>query len=204
MNKNINKLKNFYLFAIGQFVSQFGSKMTSYGLILWCYKESSSVFASSFLTVCYLAPKIFLSFIAGGISDKWNKKRIMLVSDSGAAALSFLVLILLNLDNLKIEYLYLINFFLGIGDAFQNPASEVVISVIVSKEDYMKTSGIRSFFDSFTAIFVPVISVTIYSFLGLKYILAIDLLTFSFVFITLLSFVYIPEIQSSGEKDKGL
>ena len=32
--KNNNELKNFYLFIIGQFVSQFGSKMTSYGFIL--------------------------------------------------------------------------------------------------------------------------------------------------------------------------
>lgn len=30
----MNKLKNFYIFVIGQFISQFGSKMTSYGLVL--------------------------------------------------------------------------------------------------------------------------------------------------------------------------
>ncbi|WP_294704899.1 hypothetical protein [uncultured Fusobacterium sp.] len=73
--KNNNELKNFYLFIIGQFVSQFGSKMTSYGFILWGFKESGSVFTSSLLTICYLIPEIFLSFIAGGISDRWDKKR---------------------------------------------------------------------------------------------------------------------------------
>lgn len=74
-NKNLNKeLKNFYIFMVGQFVSQFGSKLTSFGLILWSYKESGSVLSMSLLTVCYLIPEVFLSFIAGSISDNWNKK----------------------------------------------------------------------------------------------------------------------------------
>lgn len=205
MNKTKdNELYNFYLFAIGQFVSQFGSKMTSYGIVLWAYKESGSVFASSFLTVCYLAPEIFLSFIAGGISDKWNKKKIMLVSDTIAGILSLSIFILLNLEILKVEYLYLINFLLGIGDAFQNPASEVVVSAVVSKENYMKTSGIRSFFNSFIAVFVPIVTVAVYAFSGLKYILLIDLATFIFAFSTLLLFVAIPEIKISETKDTGI
>lgn len=89
----MNKLKNFYIFAIGQFISQFGSKMTSYGLVLWSYKESGSVLTTSFMTLCYLMPEIFFSFIAGGISDKWDKKRIMLMSDSIAGFLSMIIFI---------------------------------------------------------------------------------------------------------------
>ena len=200
--KNNNELKNFYLFIIGQFVSQFGSKMTSYGFILWGFKESGSVFTSSLLTICYLIPEIFLSFIAGGISDRWDKKKIILISDSTAGLFSFIILIFFSLDILKIEYLYLVNFLLGIGDAFQNPASEVTISLIVSKENYIKTSGVRSFFNSFITIFVPIVTVAIYALSGLKYILIIDFLTFIFAFITLLFFVDIPKIKVLEEKNK--
>lgn len=200
--KNNNELKNFYLFIIGQFVSQFGSKMTSYGFILWGFKESGSVFTSSLLTICYLIPEIFLSFIAGGISDRWDKKKIILISDSIAGLFSFIILIFFSLDILKIEYLYLVNFLLGIGDAFQNPASEVTISLIVSKENYIKTSGVRSFFNSFITIFVPIVAVAIYALSGLKYILIIDFLTFIFAFITLLFFVDIPKIKVLEEKNK--
>lgn len=201
MKNEINELKNFYIFSLGQFISQFGSKLSSYGFILWAYKESNSVLTASLLGACYLVPEIFFSFIAGGISDNWNKKSIIILSDTMAGFLSFLVLILFSFDILEVKHLYIINFLLGIGDAFQNPASEVAISIIVSKENYIKTSGIRSFFNSFITIFVPICSVAIYSFSGLKYILIVDLLTFLFALLTLIFLVYIPEIKSLKEEN---
>lgn len=201
MENKINELKNFYIFSLGQFVSQFGSKLSSYGFILWAYKESNSVLTTSLLGACYLVPEIFFSFIAGGISDSWNKKSIIILSDTMAGFLSLLVLILFSFNILEVKHLYIINFLLGIGDAFQNPASEVVISIIVSKENYIKTSGIRSFFNSFITIFVPICSVAIYSFSGLKYILIVDLLTFLFALLTLIFLVYIPEIKSLKEEN---
>lgn len=201
MENKINELKNFYIFSLGQFVSQFGSKLSSYGFILWAYKESNSVLTTSLLGACYLVPEIFFSFIAGGISDSWNKKGIIILSDTMAGFLSLLVLMLFSFDILEVKHLYIINFLLGIGDAFQNPASEVVISIIVSKENYIKTRGIRSFFNSFITIFVPICSVAIYSFSGLKYILIVDLLTFLFALLTLIFLVYIPEIKSLKEEN---
>lgn len=201
MENKINELKNFYIFSLGQFVSQFGSKLSSYGFILWAYKEINSVLTTSLLGACYLVPEIFFSFIAGGISDSWNKKSIIILSDTMAGFLSLLVLMLFSFDILEVKHLYIINFLLGIGDAFQNPASEVVISIIVSKENYIKTSGIRSFFNSFITIFVPICSVAIYSFSGLKYILIVDLLTFLFALLTLIFLVYIPEIKSLKEEN---
>lgn len=65
IKKQDKELFNFYWFAIGQFASQFGSKMTSFGLILWSYKESGSVLSTSLLTVCYLFPEVLFSFISG-------------------------------------------------------------------------------------------------------------------------------------------
>lgn len=202
-NKNLNKeLKNFYIFMVGQFVSQFGSKLTSFGLILWSYKESRSVLSMSLLTVCYLVPEVLLSFIAGSISDNLNKKRIMLISDSIAAVFSVIVILLLFNNNLKIEYLYIINFMLGITDAFQNPASEVTISVIVSKDNYMETSGLRTLGESLIGIFAPVVATSLYAFSGLATIVIIDLVTFIFAFITLAFGVKIPVVKSlSKEKN---
>ncbi|MBS5934590.1 MAG: MFS transporter [Clostridiales bacterium] len=192
--KSSKKLRTFYIFLMGQFVSQFGSKLTSYGLVLWAYKQSGSVLSASILSVCYLVPEIFLNFIAGSISDKWNKKKIMLTSDGVAAIGSISVLLLLQQDALQISYLYLINILLGIMDAFQNPASTVAETLLVSKEDYMKTSGLRSFCNSFVGIFSPLVATTLYSLLGLNILICLDLITFIFAFITLWRFVLIPDI----------
>ena len=76
--------------------------------------------------VFYLLPEVLFSFIAGAISDNWDKKKIMLVSDTIAAVFSISVILLLFSGNLKIEYLYVINFILGITDAFQNPVLNIM------------------------------------------------------------------------------
>ena len=194
-------LKNFYIFIIGQFISQFGSRMTSYGFTLWIYKTTNSVFYTSLVTLCYLVPEILFNFIAGTLSDKWDKKIVLKVSDSFAGVLSFVTLILLIFRKLKFQYIFIINILLGIADSFQAPTSEVVISLIVSKKDYIKTSGIRSFFKSFLDIFVPILSVSIYALWGLKVIIIIDLMTFIFAYLTLIIFVKIPKLQVSDKKE---
>lgn len=194
-------LKNFYIFIIGQFVSQLGSKMTSYGFTLWIYKTTNSVFYTSLVTLCYLVPEILFNFIAGTLSDKWDKKTILKVTDSFAGILSLITLILLNFGNFKFQYIFIINILLGIADSFQSPTSEVVISLIVPKEDYIKTSGIRSFFRSFLDIFVPILSVSIYALWGLKIILIIDLITFIFAYLTLIIFVKIPKLKITNKKE---
>ena len=192
--KKSKELRIFYIFLLGQFISQFGSKLTSYGLVLWAYKQSGSVLSASLLSVCYLIPEVFLNFIAGSISDKWNKKKIMLISDGVAAISSVSVLVLLQQGVLQLGYLYIINIILGVMDAFQSPASSVAETLLVSKANYMKTSGLRSFCNSFVGIFSPLVATALYALLGLSILVCIDLITFVFAFITLWKFVSIPNI----------
>lgn len=199
MNKDYKELKTFYIFLAGQFISQFGSKMTSYGLILWAYKQSGSVLSAALLSVSYLVPEVLLNFIAGSLSETWDKKRIMLIADGIAAILSCSILGMLLAGYMQLEYLYVINFILGITDAFQSPASEVTVSLIVSKDNYMKTSGLQSLFNACTTIFYPVIATALYAFSGLVTILLIDLCTFLFAFFTLLIGVQIPKVIIKGE-----
>ncbi|MBX4269458.1 MFS transporter [Clostridium estertheticum] len=198
-----NELKNFYILQLGQFISQFGSKMTSFGLIMWSYEQSGSVLYISSLTVCSLLPSILLSFFAGSFIDVWNKKKILLIANAIAIIFSLITLILLFFNQLDIRYLYLINFTLGVVDAFQGPTSDVVISLIVPKKYYTQISGLRSFAISFTTTLAPITATSFYVLLGMKVIIIVDLGTFLFSFISLLSFVYIPNniIEKQDKKE---
>lgn len=48
--------KDFALLLTGQSVSQVGSSMTSFGLVLWAYSSTGQVMASSLLAVCSTVP----------------------------------------------------------------------------------------------------------------------------------------------------
>ncbi|WP_242866509.1 MFS transporter [Clostridium ljungdahlii] len=122
-----------------------------------------------------------------------------MISDVIAAMFSLSILLMLITNTLKIENLYVINFMLGITDAFQNPASDVVVSTIVSKDNYIKTNSMFTFCDSFTGIFAPIVTTALY---GLDPIVTIYLSTFVFEFVTLVFFVKIPSVHVSGETKK--
>ena len=204
MKKIEKELKTFYIFILGQFVSQLGSRITSCAVGLWAYKESGKVLSIAVLTACYLVPEICLNFIAGSISDRFNKKKIMLIADTIAACTSVALLFLLISGNMEIEYLYLINIVLGVADAFQSTASEVAISLIVSKKHYIKISGLQSLSSSFINILYPIIATSMYAFVGLIPIVCIDLFTFVFAFITLLFGVKIKEHKVGSDEEEGI
>lgn len=199
---NLKDNKNFWLLQLGQFISQLGSSMTGYSLILWAYKSTGSVFQLSLMAICSLMPTVALSYIGGDLADKFNKKILILTADSFAAIFSFITFLLVLNNALEIWHLYTFNIVLGITNAFQGPASRAVFSHIVSKEQYMKMSGIQSFSESLTTILSPVIASAFYAFAGLKGVILTDLATFLFASFTLLLFVKIPRTVKCGENTK--
>ena len=199
-----SSLKNFWLFQSGQFVSRFGSKLTSYGLILWAYAQTGSVLSTTLLTVSTIAPLFLLSFLFGSLGDTWDRKKIMLIADAVAAATSVMTLALLLAGQLQVWHLYAINLILGVSDAFQGPAVSSAQSSLVPPEQYTATSGIRSFCNAVVDIACPVIATSLYAFFGLSVLVVIDLCTFVFAALTLLLFIEIPPVPGvpAGKNEK--
>lgn len=84
--KSFYELRFFLILWLTQAFSSLGSAMTNFALVLWLYQDSGSALKTAMLTVCSYAPYVLLSIFAGVISDRWNKKAVMLVCDSVAAA----------------------------------------------------------------------------------------------------------------------
>ena len=198
----LKELKTFLILWSSQSLSQFGSSMTSYSLIIWAFEKQDSVLSTSLLVICSLLPSILLSFLAGTFIDKWNKKLIMLISDTIAAICSVFVLVLLFSNRLEISYLYIINIILGIMNAFQSPASSVAVTMIVPKKYYVKISGLQSLSYSMVTTFTPLVATAIYAFGGMMVILVIDLATFFIAFIALLFCIKIPSCASYKNEEK--
>ena len=81
----LKELRTFIILWLTQALSSLGSSMTGFALVIWLYNDSGSALTTALLTVCSYAPYVIVSIFAGAISDKWNKKAVMLVCDSFAA-----------------------------------------------------------------------------------------------------------------------
>lgn len=192
--------RDFALFFAGQIVSQLGTNMTSFALIIWAYTKSDQVIASSLLAVCSTVPYLIVSLMGGAVVDNVNKKKIMLICDSIAALCSFVVLSCFLSGSLELWILYVVNGISGFMNAFQNPASQVAVSLLVDPKDYTRIGGVQSAVNSVAGILTPILAAGILSVGGLQLIIVIDLATFVFAFITLLLFVEIPDIKTEDEK----
>ena len=195
MENRIKELKDFYILWSTQSLSQLGSAITAFALTLWVYEKTGSALSTATLAICTYAPYVVMSIFAGAITDKFDKKKTMLICDLLAALTTVAVFVLYKTDTLAMWHLYAINAFSGLMNTVQQPASEVAYTLIIPKEDYQRTSGFQQLSRSLISIGNPLIASALYGLAGLDAVIAVDLLSFAVAFVALLLFIRIPKIQ---------
>ena len=203
MNRHsIKQLHSFLLLWGSQTVSQLGTAMTDYAIIIWVYSQKGTASSVTLLTVCSFLPTIFLRFLAGSMVDRWSKKRIMLIADLLAACGTLAVFVLHSAEVLEIWHLYVINFLLSLMNAFQEPASFVAVSMLVPKEHYARASGLQGFGGAAISILAPALGALLLAYGGLELVLIVDLVTFAIAFLVLLFLIRIPEVEKTETEEE--
>lgn len=200
MKHSVKSIKSYLLLWSTQSLSALGSSMTSYALGVWLYKSTGSALKAALLTVCAYAPYVLMSIFAGALSDKWNKKRTMLICDLFAAMTTVTAFLLIRAGCLKSWHLFLINALNGLMNTVQQPASEVAATQLIPKEYYQKAGALRSLAQSMNTILTPVFATMLFAFGGLSAVIIVDLATFSVAFTVLLLFIRIPEPQKEDKE----
>ncbi len=194
---------SFLVFWASQAVSALGTAMTEYALVVWSYARGGTASSISTLSVVIFLPTIFFRFIAGGVSARWDKKRILIFCDCFAACGTAALLILSLLNALELWHLYLINFLLSMMNAFQQPAAYTASSLLIPPEKYEKAGALQGISGSLVSILAPALGSIIYSAGGLTAVLIIDLVSFAAALICLLLFIRLPaspeEENAKGE-----
>lgn len=193
---NIKDLRQFLILWSTQSLSQLGSSMTAFALTLWLYEKTGSALSTATLTICSYAPYVLMSIFAGALTDRFDKKKTMLVVDLMAAVCTVTVLFLFLTGNLQVCHLYALNVISGLMNTVQQPASEVSVTLLIPKEHYQKASGLQSLSRSLISILNPLLATAVYSFAGLNVVIAFDLGSFAIAFFALLLFIKIPKIET--------
>lgn len=195
-----NNSRRYIVFWFSQALSQLGSSMTGFALVLWAYTKNGSTMTVSLMSFFNYVPYIIVSLFAGTFVDNHNKKKIMLVSDSIAAICSAVLFALSVRNGLEIWHVYVINFIIGFMNAFQGPASLVAIGKIVPKDKLTQVSGMNSFSSNLVTVLSPIFAASLFALYGFKLILTIDLLSFAVAFLVLLLIIKIPEDMDQKEE----
>lgn len=193
--KSLKDMRGYLLLWFTQMVSGLGSAMTAYALVIWSYTQTGSALSTALLMVCSYAPYVLCSIFAGALSDRWDKKKTILICDALAALSTLIVLLLLKNNALRIWHLYIINGISGLMNTVQQPASEVATTALLKREFYQKVGGLRYLSGSLNSILTPIITTAIMGLWGIGTVIAIDLISFAVAFLVLLFFIPIPKTK---------
>ena len=172
---NQPSFNKYIIFWMSQSLSELGSAMTGYALILWAYQQTNSAMSVSLMSFCSYMPFILVSIFTGSFIDSHKKKSILLWSDTLAALCTGLICILSVNGKLEIFHIYLVNLFLGLMNSFQSPALSVAIGILVPETYRSRASGMSSFSTNLITVITPMAATALYTFLGLEGILFLDL-----------------------------
>ena len=196
------ELNDFLILWSTQSISQLGSGITAFALTLWLYEKTGSSLSTAALTICSYAPYVLMSIFAGALTDRFDKKKTMLVCDVLAVFCTIVVFGLFSTNRLMVWHLYAVNAISGLMNTVQQPASEVAMTLIIPEQYYQKTSGLRSLSRSLISILNPLIATALYSFVGLNGVIVVDVGSFIVAFAALQFFIKIP--KSQGERKEGV
>lgn len=196
--KNSGSLRPFLILWSTQALSTLGSSMTAFALVLWSYQARGSALSTALLSVCSYAPYVAMSVLAGALSDRWDKKRTMLVCDALAALCTLTVLALAEAGTLELWHLYAVNALSGLMNTVQQPAADVAVTLLTPREHFQRAGGLRSLSYSLNSTLSPALATALYAFTGLRGVILFDLATFSVAFLSLLLLIDLPAAPGQG------
>ncbi len=194
-------MQKFTLIWFGQMLSMFGTATTRFALLVWAYQQTGEATTVALLGFFSFVLYVLLSPVAGVLIDRFDRRLIMLFADLGAALMTAMLLILYLSGGLQIWHLYLAEALTGAFEAFQVPAYTAATTMLVSKEQYGRTNGMRSLAYSASQVIAPVLAGLILRFIDLRGVMIVDLISFGFAFIPLL-LITIPHPKAQTAPDE--
>lgn len=198
-------MRTFFTIWSGQLVSLIGSQLTGFALGVWVYSQTHSVMMLALVQVAQQAPYILLSPLAGVLSDRWNRRTAMIVSDFGCGLAVLAVAILYMTGNLQAWMVIPINLWMATFNTLMWPALTASVTLLVPKEQFGRANGLVQLGEAIPQIAGPALAGMMYVTIKMGNMALIDFATYAFSVLLMIFFVRIPTPPRSldGEKGKG-
>jgi len=138
--RDVLRIPDFRRLFIGQTISDFGDAMTSLALLLVVYKLTDSTAALALMAICLALPQVTVGVIAGVYVDRWDRRRVMLVSDLLRAAIVLGFVFVQSTDTLWLLYVLALTQ-AAIGTFF-TPARTALIPSIVNSDGLLPANSL--------------------------------------------------------------
>jgi DHA3 family macrolide efflux protein-like MFS transporter len=189
-------MRMFMLVWSGQIVSLLGSGMTRFALGVWVYQRTGSVTHFALTLLAGALPGIVVSPVAGALVDRWDRRRVMIASDTGAVLGTAVMAALLYANALQTWHVYAATAVGSLLGAFQMPAYAAATTLLVPKEQLGRANGMVQLGFAASQVVAPLIAGPMLLLAGLGAVLAADLVSFVAALATL-ALARVPRPQTT-------
>jgi hypothetical protein len=195
-------VRTFIILWLGQFASAIGSSMTYFALTLWVWQQTQSATAIALILVFYQLPQLTIALFSGILVDRVSRKRLLVLSDTGAACCTISVGILAAFQILQLWHIYLIAAIIGCFGNVQSLTYSTLVPLIVPKQHHTRAGSMGAMVGYGAGILSPALAGVLYPIIGLLGITAIDMGTFAIAMLTLLAIQIPPLVKASEVEDR--
>src|SRR5216684_5562540 len=168
--------RNFALLWFAGLISLIGDWMLMIGLPIYVYILTRSTLATSTMFIAEIVPRLALGSVAGVFVDRWNRKRIMVITNL-LLALGLLPLLLLH----SIAWLwvvYVVAFLESAISQFFIPAESALLPRLVDEEHLVSANSLGSLSSNAARLIGPPLGGIVAGLLGLNGVALLDAASF--------------------------
>lgn len=193
--------KQFFLIWSGQGVSIFTSAVIQMALVWYLTDRTGSAAVLTTATLIGYLPQVILGPFIGTLIDRYNRKKIMVISDLFIALISLSIVVSGTFGEIPVSLIMVVLFLRSIGSTFHNPSLQAVTPLFVPDEELTRYAGYSQGVESASMLLSPMAAAALYGFLKLNQIILIDVFGALFAVI-MLCFVTIPDIKKTASAEQ--
>jgi len=201
MLKINNRFKRIWF---SRLISIIGTGLTEFGISVWVFTLTGKATPMAITMLFSVLPSIFFAPFSGVVSDRFSRKRIIILSDTVAMFASLFLLIYISFGFFNMGVICLFTFLSAAANMFDNNAYQASISTLVEHDELKTANGLNQVIDSLNSIASPIIAGILYFLIGLKGIIIIDILSYviSMLIFTRIHSSYFSSYKASGTVEK--
>lgn len=181
------KYYNYRLFFSGQAISLIGTWMQRVAVSWLIYRITGSAFLLGAITFLSLIPSLFLSPFAGSFADRYNKYRVLMITQIGLMLQAGILAFMVWFQYYNVLWIGVLSLIQGIINSFDvNARQSLMIDLVDKKEDLPNAIALNSTVFNSARLIGPALAGIVLSTLGEEVCFLINFLSFIAVLVCLM------------------
>lgn len=179
------------LLLSSQTVSMFGSMVSGFAVVWYITLRTGSGLWVTYATLANTIPSVVISLWAGVWADRYSRKYLAMIADSGIALVTLLMAFLFAMGIRDLWLLLILLAARSAGNGIQSPSVNALIADIVPESHLSRINGIYNTLSSFSQLMAPAMGGVILANFDLRFAFGLDVVT-AIIGISMMSLIKLP------------